>query len=156
VWRVKSPARWLDQRRLEQVAVADRANAKALGYWEQIEEIREKTEKRIGRPVPHDPLLLDVLANIQVQKGDRWIWRGARTHAGLPIVGLTVNGRSTQTSAIRYLAISFGVIAVSERGQLVSSTADPNDINPFHRLLRSNLAAGGRGRRSTNHRVRTK
>jgi len=111
---------------------ADEAGQQATLARDELTMLHRKTCEKFGRQVPTDALLLDVLGDIDVEDGDRWIWQGARNNKDLPVVK-TSNGR--ELSLIRYLAIEFGVISPDDFGTL-HPKGDVEDVNPWHRTLR--------------------
>lgn len=99
-----------------------------------LDAIHIATEARFGRQVPRDALLLDVLGQVEVEEGDVWRWRGWTNNHGTATFR-TPDGRGERT-VVRYLAISFGVIAEGTFGMLFPANGDRDDLNPWHRKLR--------------------
>lgn len=100
---------------------------------ERLTAIHAAACEKLGREVPTDALLLDVLALIDVEDGDTWVWNGMRNNKGLAVVRPR---RSSEVSLVRYLAIEFGLITEDDYGVLYPMNG-PDDVNPWHRELRA-------------------
>lgn len=133
-----------DARRL--VADAERwereaahAAAQAAARRSELAEAHRQACERFGVDLPVDGLLLDVLALVDVEPGDRWVWKGMRNNHGVPTYRITsVKGEhgAQERSVARYLALALGVIGPDEHGTLHSTNGDTDDVNPWHRALR--------------------
>jgi hypothetical protein len=88
---------------------------------------------RFGVTVPADPLLLDVLAQIDVENpGEVWRWRGNSNNHGT----MTVKWGRSERSVVRFLAEAFGVVEPDAEG-LLYPKGDRDDVNPWHREWRA-------------------
>lgn len=120
--------------RLESVEIECRRSRERLER-EWLDHVARET-CRFGRPVPDDPDVLDILAQVEVTDGDVWRWQGMRNNKGLATVRrLAGERRPVELSVVRVLAIAFGVISPDWPGMLYPQ-GSPDDVNPFHRNLR--------------------
>lgn len=99
--------------------------------------LHRKACERFDRDLPQDALLLDVLEMIDIEEGNRWLWRGTRNNKGLATVRHHPSkARSYELSVVRYLGIALGVINEDDEGTLHPVNGDVEDVNPWHRKLR--------------------
>ncbi len=115
---------------------AERKMAEATADLElaqgDLAALMEETAARIGRPVPANALLLDVLSLVEVLDRNIWRWRGIRNNKNLPTLRVDMG----EKSVVRFLAIEFGVITEEDFGMLYPVDGDTDDVNPWHRVLR--------------------
>lgn len=112
--------------------------------------LHRKACERFDRDLPQDALLLDVLESIEVEEGDRWLWRGVRNNKGLATLRhRPTRGAGQELSVVRFLAITFGVIEETDNGQLYPVNGDTDDVNPFHREFRRSEKPFGNPNRYT-------
>jgi hypothetical protein len=130
--RARALARERDRQSDKAIKAATAAHAAA----QELTRLHSETCQRFGRDVPMDPELLDVLGQIDVVAGDRWLWLGSHNNHGVPVVRLRSPGKYHESSAARYLALAFDVIQPGEHGVLYPRDGDRDDINPWHRRLR--------------------
>lgn len=122
-------------------AAAERHRRNAEAASAALYERWHREWKRFGRDdIPRDPFILDVLASVVVEPGDRWIWRGHTNNHGLPTVRCPYVPGSpgvvgSERSVVRVLAEAFGVVAPETNGVLYPLNGR-DDVNPFHRRLR--------------------
>ena len=109
--------------------------------FKELDRLWLAAEVRFGIDVPRDAMLLDVLALIDVE-GDRWMWKGPRSHNGTPVVRLPRTERvdggkvTAERTTARWLAIKFGLMSENETGMLFCGpTVDQADVNPWKRYL---------------------
>lgn len=146
----------LDNQARKALAALQRWQKRAADATETAEASRQdlltihrKTSERFARDIPFDALLLDVLDLIDIEDGDRWLWRGTRNNKGTPTLRVHTSraNNGNERTVVRYLAIAFGVISEDDWGVLYPVDGDKADVNPWHRRLRrSNLPIGNPGR----------
>lgn len=123
------------------IASRDQAEAAARGANALLSSLHSAAEARFGCALPRDPELLDVLAQVDIEPGDVWRWRGHHNNLGHPTIrfrkgeGKAATRTQHERSVVRWLALRLGVIEPDEYG-LLYPTGDPLDINPSHRTLR--------------------
>ena len=130
-------ARDAEERRRRAAAAAQAANVRVAAAAAQLAALHAAAQARFG-DVPADPLLLDVLALVDVEPGGAWRWRGLRNNKGLAT--LRRPGDHVEVSVVRYLAEAFGVVGPDDHGYLFPAAGDPDDVNPWHRTLRRTSA----------------
>lgn len=142
--RIGNEARkaWAAIGRAEELAA--RAVNEAKVAEERFEMLLLAAEAKFNRPIPCDPVLLDVLAQIEVRGGDYWHWLGIRNNHGLATFRVHAEKRhnGTELSVVRYLAISFGIVSATDNGALYPLNGR-DDVNPWHRRLRRSVAPIG-------------
>jgi hypothetical protein len=141
---LRNEARVALSRAVRAQARAAEAQAEADAAEEELAAIHGSTEKRFGRSVPANALLLDALAHIEIEEGDRWRWQGLRNNKGLAVLKYD----RTEKSLVRFLAIEFGLITEDDYGLLYPLT-DTDDVNPWHRELRATESPMGNPARWT-------
>lgn len=130
---LRNDARMALSRFVRAQARAAEAQAEANAAEDELAGIHRSIEERFGRQVPANALLLDALAHIEIEDGDRWRWQGLRNNKGLAVIK---TDRTSERSLVRFLAIQFGLIDEDDYGLLYPLT-DPDDVNPWHRELRA-------------------
>lgn len=118
-------------------AAADQHRRRADAASQALYERWHREWKRFGRDdLPRDPFLLDVLASVVVEPGDKWRWLGGTNNDGVPTVR-TPDPQRGERSVVRVLAEAFGVVDPETNGVLYPANGDRTDVNPFHRVLRA-------------------
>lgn len=135
-------ARRAAARRARAEVAARAAAARAAEATRELAAIHAAAEARFGK-LPADPLLLDVLALVDVEPGGAWRWRGMRNNQGLGTIR-SPGGTHPERSVVRYLAEAFGVVGPDDHGSLYPTAGDPDDVNPWHRTLRRTAAPAAR------------
>jgi hypothetical protein len=123
------------QRTARAAQVAERAAAADLAA------IHQAAVEKFG-DVPCDPFLLDVLAMIDVRPDGTWHWKGGRNNKNCAVVRLPLEGRGSERSVVRYLALAFGLIGPDDHGTPYP-THGTHDVNPWHRVLRASAERQG-------------
>lgn len=125
--RAREVDRWI-AKELKARAELDRLDAE----W-QAHVDRESA--RFGRPVPSDPEVLDILAQIDIEPGDVWRWKGLFNNKALPTYKVRSTAGRSERSVVRMLSVAFGLIEPGDGG-LLYPIGDKDDVNPWHRRHR--------------------
>lgn len=134
---LSTAARDTEARRRRAVAAARAADVRAAAAARELAALHAAAQARFGE-LPADPLLLDVLALVDVEPGGAWRWRGMRNNKGLATFRRP--GDHVELSVVRYLAEAFGVVGPADHGYLYPSAGDTDDVNPWNRKLRRTAA----------------
>lgn len=94
--------------------------------------------ERFDMRFPFDPFALDTLAQVEIGDDGRWRWLGGTNNKGIAVVRMprdAIVPSGSERSAVRYLAVLFGIIGPNDHG-LLYPTDGPDNVDPRRRVLR--------------------
>ena len=111
----------------------DAEGRRAAAERELLSLHRDECE-RLGVSLPYDPILLDVVALIEVEDGGIWRWRGTRNNYGSPTFRMP-GGK--EWSVPKFLATALGYLPNTETEYLLrpGNGYETDDMNPAHRMI---------------------